>query len=180
MVRKLLVKIAVLLGFCVPVFVQAASGLSIDFNGSMFQASDAESEVQHFYPKDSENTDRWDERLSLTKLPGAVDGSLTNTAAQMVSAQPKGSVTVIRDNPVKDSSEHLLVWVSKGDSFLELSANRFLMMDGQALQLTYSRRSYGAGVGPTLSRWMQENGEALEDALVSFPDKSIAQMMQNL
>lgn len=177
--NRLFFKLVLLAFPLVSNMVVAGEESVIEFNGVAYQLLVSASDARDFFPVDQES-DKWVERVSFASLSGASDGIFEDAANKLISSRAANTVSVIRNYPVEGSSasgEYLLVWVEKGESFLEFSAHRFLKIDGQMSAMSYSRREYGTGVGPTLSRWMQENGEALENALVSVPVATIAQRL---
>ena len=137
--------------------------------------------MANFSPAGQDDS-QWRERVRLERfdLPG---GSSVDVAAAQVKSAVLGKGATIRDYASEGaggSKDHFLVGVIDGDGFLELSARRIMQLDGNVLQIVYHRREYGSGVGPTLSRWMQENGETLETQLLSIPASVAAEFLQSL
>jgi hypothetical protein len=56
--------------------------------------------------------------------------------------------------------------------FMEAAFARFKLVDGKGCSFVYSHRIYGQKIGAQMTAWLDENGEAVERALMdwsSFP-----------
>jgi len=141
----------------------------ITVNETRFDHLVTQNAALEYYPEGSDSA-VWNERLIVgrsTVAKPALSAAVDSVKADM----GKEGVRVIRDYPVttaSGSTEHFLVAVANGENYLEMTARRFMPLENAVVELIYARREYGSGVGPTLSRWMQENGEQLEAQLLSL------------
>ncbi|MBX2825495.1 MAG: hypothetical protein KTR33_12250 [Gammaproteobacteria bacterium] len=156
---------------CAGVNVLAMGSLpSISLLDSEFLHTVTEDEIATFSTAEQTGS-QWQQTVRLAHINPTEATDITTAVAYVKSHELKNG-QIIRDYPGAGSggnNDHFLVGVTNGDGFLEFSARRIMRVNSEILQIVYLRREYGSGVGPTLSRWMQENGEALESQLLDIP-----------
>lgn len=131
-------------------------------------------DLHEFTPTDRPDFERWTDMVTVNVYRKAKDGEgLAATANAVLGAYKANQAMVVRTDSVPRTqtreAEQLVVVLFPRKEFIEAAFARFRLEGGRGVSIVYSHRLYGAKVGDEMSRWLRQNGPAIEKELMAMP-----------
>lgn len=165
----------------VPVLVLAAvAGLPageqapITFRDLVYEHRYSKDDLHEYTPAGGADLERWIDMVTVNVYRKATDGEgLAEVANQVLGAYRANQAVVVRTDSVPRTAhaeaEHLIVVLFPRKAFIEAAFARLRLEGGRGVSIVYSHRIYGTKAGDAMSRWLRENGPAIEKELMGMP-----------
>jgi hypothetical protein len=133
----------------------------------------SENEQHEFTPTGQRDLQKWTDMVTINVYPNAHDGDALAAKANPVLENYKShGARVLRTDSVPRTpdrpAEHFIAVVFGRPNFLEAAFARFKLVDGVGCSIVYSHRIYGEKVGDQMSKWLNDNGQKMEKALMDW------------
>lgn len=164
--------------------VAAPDAPALQFRGTRFVHRWSRNDQHEFTPEADADLQTWRDMITLNVHAAATDGDRLATVANQVlgNYQRRGKVLRTASVPRRADrpAEHLIAAVLATPQSLEAAFARCLMHDGAGLVAVVSHRIHGAAVGPEMSQWLRDNGQAVEQAWMAWGPAPARDLLQRL
>jgi len=149
-----------------------ADAVRLSFRGTRFVHRWSKDDQNEFTIAPDTDLKSWRDMITLNVHTKVRQGEqLADLANQVLgNYQRQGKVLQTRSTPRTASrpAEHLIVAVLSTPHLLEATFARCLLNDGAGLVAVVSHRAYGPAAGPEMNRWLADQGQATEQALMAW------------
>lgn len=170
--RRLLAAMSMMVA---PLWAEAAQEnrpMNLTFRGVNYMHRWSKNGQHEFTPQDQPDLSKWQDMITLNVHAAVTRGEQLAEVANRVLGNYQRAGKILRtasqprtpDRP----AEHLAVAALGRPEFLELAFARMLLHEGVGMVVVVSHRVYGKSVGPVAAEWLQANGQAIEQALMSW------------
>ncbi len=129
---------------------------------------------QHeFTPKGQEDLEKWSDMVTINVYSDAKDGDgLASIANAVLGNYQNAGAKILKTDSVprtaQKEAEHFISAIFPQPRFIEVVFAHLKMVDGVGCAVIYSHRIYGEKAGNEASAWLRDNGQATEQALMSW------------
>lgn len=161
----------------VPVMAQApAAGAAapLEFDGRTFFPRWGRNGQHEFTPDRETDLQRWNDMLTVNVHRAVVDGEGLARLANGIlgNYRQNGRVLKTLSKPARPDSpaEHMMTAVFGRPALMEIAFTRVFLRRERGYALTYSHRIYQENAGPTMTAWLNANGNRVEAVLAAWRD----------
>ena len=145
---------------------------SLNLAGTTFLHRWSQADQHEFTPEGQEDLQRWRDMLTVNYYKNVKDGdALSATANSALENYKSHNALVVKTSSVPRTAErpaeYLIVVFFPQPDFIEAVFARFKLIGEIGAAAIYSHREYGQKIGDRMSAWLQQNGPAIEKALLS-------------
>lgn len=146
--------------------------MSLSFRGKRYVHRWSKASQHEFTPADDADLNHWTDMLTLNVHGSVHSGEALAQVANGVMAnyQRHGKVLQTRSTPrsATQPAEHFMAAVLGRPDVLEAAFARCVLVENTGLVLVASHRIHGQKVGPAMSEWLADKGDATERALMAW------------
>ena len=158
--------------------------MSVVFRGVEYEHRWSKSGQNEFTPQGQSDLNAWQDMITFNVHAAVTSGEKLAEIANGVLGNYQRAGKILRTDSkpkTKDRpAEHLISAVLGSPTFLEAVFARFVLVDGVGTVVVYSHRVYGKSVGPAMSKWLQANGQQIENALMAWDKIPTAAALKTL
>lgn len=130
--------------------------------------------LHEFTPKAQTDLKKFTDMVTVNQYKDVKDADALAARANAVLENYKANqAVVVRTSSVPRTTskpaEHLIVVAFGRPTFIEMAFARFKLEKGVGVSVVYSHRIYGEKVEDKMKKWLQDNGQKVENALMAMP-----------
>ncbi|NQE50100.1 hypothetical protein RC52_16695 [Herbaspirillum rubrisubalbicans] len=167
-----------------PTLALAAGADELSFDNVNYLHRWSKNGQNEFTPPAETDLNHWTDMITINVVDQATDGDKLAQLANIVLKRYQSVGKIVRTNSVPRSdsraAEHYIAAVLGNPGFLEAVFARFVLVDGSALIIVHSHRTYGQEAGKEMAAWLPANGPGQEQTLMSWTGIPSPQALRQL
>jgi len=145
---------------------------TLSFGGREYQHRWSEDDRHEFTPAGQGDLSAWTDMLTLIALHDVWDGEELAAHANRVLANYRAHGMIVKTDSkrrtLRRPAEHLIVALLPTPELIEAVFARLVLIDDTGVIVVASHRIYGTAAGDAMSDWLEHNGPAWEETLMSW------------